>query len=117
MFKPGVSGNPSGRPKSDASIRELAKQHTHVAISTLVEIMGSKTAPASARVNAASALLDRGWGKPSLHVESVSVNLTLADALEQIARQEERRGTSQIGINAEVIELIDARPSLSALLE
>ena len=30
---------------------------------TLTGICGSKAAPAAARVSAASALLDRGWGK------------------------------------------------------
>ena len=35
-----------------------------MAVRTLTGICGSKAAPAAARVSAASALLDRGWGKP-----------------------------------------------------
>ncbi len=80
-FKPGNSGNPSGRPKADATIRELARTHTEAALATLVEIIQNKKAPPSARVHAASALLDRGWGKPAMYVESVNVGLTLSDWL------------------------------------
>ena len=34
-----------------------------MAVRTLTGICGSKAAPAAARVSAASALLDRGWGR------------------------------------------------------
>jgi len=42
----------------------LARIHTRKAVRTLVAIMNQPNAPASARVSAAEALLDRGWGKP-----------------------------------------------------
>jgi hypothetical protein len=42
----------------------LARAQTALAIRTLTGVCGSKAAPAAARVSAASALLDRGWGKP-----------------------------------------------------
>ncbi|WP_063921291.1 hypothetical protein [Bradyrhizobium sp. DOA1] len=45
-------------------IKSLARTHTNVAIKTLVQIMRDKEAPAHARVLAANAILDRGWGKP-----------------------------------------------------
>ncbi len=107
MFQPGVSGNPSGRPKSDATIRELARAHTEIALLTLVEIIQNKKAPPSARVHAASAILDRGWGKPSQYIESVNVNLTLADALDQIADSWEQKSILQTAVNAEVIDVIE----------
>lgn len=88
MFKPGVSGNPSGRPKSDASIRELARNHTESALQTLVEIAQNKKSPPSARVHAAVALLDRGWGKPAQFIESVNTVATYHDLLDQLAQQE-----------------------------
>lgn len=68
-FKPGQSGNPGGRVKEVAHVRELARQHTEAAIKTLVEIMGSETEKGAARVAAAQALLDRGYGKPMQSVE------------------------------------------------
>ena len=49
--------------KATADIRSLARAQTELAIRTLTGICGSKDAPAAARVSAASALLDRGWGK------------------------------------------------------
>lgn len=51
--------------KAKADIRSLARAHTASAIATLAGIMRQAKAPAAARVAAASALLDRGWGKPT----------------------------------------------------
>lgn len=62
-FKLGQSGNPSGRPKSDFAIAELAKAKTEAAIACLVGVMENPEAPAAARVSAAQAILDRGWGR------------------------------------------------------
>jgi len=50
--------------KAPTDIRSLARSHTHAALRTLKGVMGQKTAPAAARVSAAVALLERGWGKP-----------------------------------------------------
>ena len=63
-FEKGKSGNPGGRPKEIGDLRQLAKKRTTSAIKTLVEIMLNKKSPAAARVNAACALLDRGYGRP-----------------------------------------------------
>jgi hypothetical protein len=55
--------------KATADIRFLARAQTALAIRTLTGVCGSKAAPAAARVSAASALLDRGWGRaPQSHV-------------------------------------------------
>jgi hypothetical protein len=59
-FKPGQSGNPSGRPKDIGRVRELARGHTEDAIRALVEALNDP----KTKVHAATALLDRGWGKP-----------------------------------------------------
>src|SRR5438105_6230412 len=49
--------------KTITEIRSLARSHTRTAINVLVGIMRSKDATAAARVSAANAILDRGWGK------------------------------------------------------
>ena len=49
--------------KATADIRSLARAQTALAIRTLTGVCSSKAAPAAARVSAASALLDRGWGR------------------------------------------------------
>ena len=64
-FKPGQSGNPGGRPKEVGEVRELARGYTVQAISTLASIMLNEDAKGSERVAAATALLDRGYGKPA----------------------------------------------------
>ena len=62
-FKRGVSGNPGGRPKNHVHIRELAREATDTAIRTLTDVCENSTND-RARVAAAEALLNRGWGKP-----------------------------------------------------
>jgi hypothetical protein len=55
--------------KAPADLRSLARSHTATAVRTLAGIMKEPRASAAARVSAAIALLDRGWGKPSQAIE------------------------------------------------
>jgi hypothetical protein len=49
--------------KPPCDIRSLAQAHTEDAIKTLADITKQADASPAARVSAAIALLDRGWGK------------------------------------------------------
>lgn len=49
--------------KAAGEIKALAKKHSKAAIKVLAAIMNQADGPATARVSAAQALLDRGWGK------------------------------------------------------
>ena len=77
-FKKGQSGNPGGRRRRPearklyADVKAAARALTQDAIDTLSAIMKDPKAPAAARVSAASAVLDRGHGKPAQAV-AVSV--------------------------------------------
>src|SRR5215471_12280154 len=75
-------------------IRTLARSYTKAAIKTLVGIMRQPKAPPAARVMAANALLDRGWGKAAqlLAVDGeirqlVEVRLSVVSASTEQARQ------------------------------
>jgi hypothetical protein len=63
----------------------LARAQTALAIRTLTGVCGSKAAPAAARVSAAQALLDRGWGKaPQPHTgeDDNDIRITLRQITE-----------------------------------
>jgi hypothetical protein len=90
-FKPGVSGNPDGRPKRPetiearrvvADVKAAARELTLDAMDTLKEVMKDPKAPPAARVGAATAILDRGWGKPTQPIEA-NVNWTDSMSLEE----------------------------------
>lgn len=75
--------------KSPIDIRSLARAHTERAIQTLAGIMDQPKAPMAARVAAASALLDRGWGRPKqeteLTVRRITASQLADDELADIA--------------------------------
>lgn len=51
--------------KTPTEIASLARSHTKTALNVLSKVMSDNDAPHNARVSAATALLDRGWGKPA----------------------------------------------------
>jgi hypothetical protein len=56
------SGNPGGRPRALVSVMEEARKHTLDAIRVLSELMLGANSE-SVRLNAAEAILSRGWGR------------------------------------------------------
>jgi hypothetical protein len=85
-WRPGTCPNPGGRPKRPETIearkvivdvKTAAQRLTEEAVNTLEAAMTSSAAPWAARVAAATAVLDRGWGKPGQHVGiSAALDLT-----------------------------------------
>lgn len=62
--RPGA-GRPKGSPdKVTRTLKELAREYTAEALEALVAVLKSSDSDA-ARVSAANAILDRGYGKPS----------------------------------------------------
>ena len=68
------------KPISGALARDFrplalrARDHTGKALQTLVNTLDDPTATAAAKVSAAIAVLDRGWGKPTERHEHVSLS-------------------------------------------
>lgn len=74
-WQKGKSGNPAGRPPKPKpgeikDIRELARSHCREAIETLAAVCKDNRCPPGVRVSAATALLDRGFGRPVQPVEA-----------------------------------------------
>lgn len=72
LWKPGQTGNPKGRPPGILA-RDAARKYTELALETLIEACKHK----GERVQAAIAILDRGWGKPKEQVEQVNFNVDM----------------------------------------
>ena len=71
-------------PKSITEIRSLARSHTRSALNILVQIMRNKDATPAARVTAANAILDRGWGKAIQAIENGDHPLELIHRIERV---------------------------------
>lgn len=79
-FQPGQSGNPGGRPKMPDDLKNALRLRADDALAVLVEVMADPAAPHAARVAAANAILDRGYGKPTQDITAKVQQTDLADA-------------------------------------
>ncbi|MGE0052937.1 MAG: DUF5681 domain-containing protein [Hyphomicrobium sp.] len=61
MWKPGQSGNPTGKSKRLEEIRSLAKENSRRALERLVDLIDSDDERIA--LMAAREVLDRAWGK------------------------------------------------------
>ena len=80
-FEKGKSGNPGGRPKENKEVKELARKYSKEAIERLVFWMRSNEPRIS--LQASQALLDRGYGKPSIDSEGSMMNEQIILSLSQ----------------------------------
>lgn len=102
----GTTPNPSGRPKKDYDLAREAQKHAKKAVETLVEAMTDPEAPWPVRTNAASTLLDRGFGRAPQSI-MVDAKVDFGAEFEAFVRQLSTKSTEKV-IEAEVIEAEDA---------
>ena len=70
--------------KAAGEIKALAKKHSKAAIKVLAAIMNQADGPATARVSAAQALLDRGWGKAAQPVAGEEGGVPVLSRIERV---------------------------------
>ena len=111
-WRKGQSGNPGGRPKVIGDLQEQARQWAPEALEALREIAASRDAPPSARVSAAVALLDRGYGKPAQSIDAkVSNEPSMAQLHLQALKELAERAKEQKAAREAEEKMIDVTPS------
>jgi hypothetical protein len=113
-WKSGQSGNPRGRPKVIAEIREIAREYTAEAIKVLATIMRNPKVAAAARVAATNAILDRGWGKPQQPIDA-DINVVPPEVQER--RDRARKVVYDMLGRMAAGELIEQQPAKASLAE
>lgn len=73
-FKPGVSGNPGGRPAGLAEFKALCQQKTEKALKRVERIMMSKKSKDSDVIAAAEIIIERAYGKPPQEIKGVQTD-------------------------------------------
>jgi hypothetical protein len=68
-FKPGQSGNPSGRAKIPVDLKNRLKDMTPEVITFWNELLKDKKAKNSDRIKVSELIMDRAWGKPLQQVD------------------------------------------------
>lgn len=63
--RPGAGRKPGRVSAAKRNLSDMAKDYAKAALATLVDVHSDSKAPHSARVSAATAILDRAYGKPS----------------------------------------------------
>ena len=112
-WQKGQSCNPGGRPKEFKWLKELCRENTEVAVKTLIDVASDPDVSPGARVAAACALLDRGYGRPTQSVDikqEVSLGVQHLAALKAINVQFEEHQEAKR-------KAIDISPAAGSLIE
>lgn len=78
--RPGAGRKPGKVGAAKRALSEMAKDHAQAALATLAAIHADTQAPAAARVSAATAILDRAYGKPPQALDLTSSDGSMTPA-------------------------------------
>src|SRR5262249_24118621 len=103
--------------RAPTEIRSLARAHTAMSIKVLASVAQNSTND-SARVSAAVALLDRGWGKSPQSLTGAdgegAITVTIRHIVEEI-RTKEDQGKKLLSVEGRDGRVIDAKPVARAI--
>jgi hypothetical protein len=88
------------------TLRELARDHTEVALKTIVDIMNNETEPGTTRIMAAQMILDRAWGKPAQQIRTEAIHGTYQDFLHLLQARDKYINKDEKSIT--IYDVIDA---------
>lgn len=97
---------PNPGRKGGPLVTSLARQHTEESVNLLALVMRDSAAPQAARVSAAQALLDRGWGKAPIQID-LNVRAKFDDFLREVGISA-RAAREHQGNQAAALEVTDA---------
>lgn len=70
--RPGAGRKPGKVGEAKRALAEMAQEHAEAAMRTLASIHADPETPAAARVSAATAILDRAYGRPPQSLDLTS---------------------------------------------
>jgi hypothetical protein len=86
-FRPGESGNPGGRPRGLARVtREVVGDDGEAIAHFWLEVMNDRDQKMRDRLDASRLLAERGWGKPTLVVDTAPDEPANDERLQEAAR-------------------------------
>ena len=93
-------------PKNLGHIASLARSYTGTAVKVLAGIMMEANCPPMARVAAAKAILDRGWGKPKeMHHSEVDDSKPVLKVVNEIVHVHETREQIEFNDQTPLLEI------------
>lgn len=109
-FKKGQSGNPKGRrvETEEQKLQKLIRKYADKAVNAYVDCLDDPDAPHSAKIQAATALLDRGFGKPKQEMD-LHATVSIDEAFEGLLlRLNAARHGAVIDADAEEVPMLEA---------
>jgi Family of unknown function (DUF5681) len=110
QFQKGQSGNPGGRPKMPDELKAAMQGLADTAVKVLKDAMNGDDP--RARILAANAVLDRGYGKPAQTVNAKFENVDMSGAhlaaLQELAAKTRDPSLSVDGVNTTALAMLTA---------